>query len=277
MKNQLKLGTLVLGAGLFIASFSSCKKADNVTADTQAADDNSYAEATYNDAFNAVDVAAKNNTSFFKTSEATLDMLSGTSITITIDSTGITRKLTIDFGTGTTCKDGKTRSGQIIATWTGRYRDAGTVITITFVNYTVNGDKVEGTKTVTNLGKNSNGNIHYSIVVKGAKITTSKGVISWESTRDREWVAGSNTMDIFDDVYNITGSASGTNIKGVSYTITITSPLVVNLACRFIESGTLSISTSNSTSTGIVDFGNGTCDDLATFTWNGKTYPFHMR
>jgi hypothetical protein len=277
MKHHLKLGTLFLGAALFIASFNSCKKSDNtISADTQAADDNSYAEATYNDAFNAVNTSATTGGSFFKTSE-TLEMLSGASITIKIDSAGTKKTLTIDFGTGTVCKDGKTRSGQIIGSWNGRYRDSGTVISITFNNYTVNGDKVEGTKTVTNLGHNSRGNLHFSIIISNAKITTSKGTISWQSTRDREWVAGSNTPTIFDDVYNITGSASGTNIKGQTFTITITNALVVNLACRFIEAGTLTITSSASASSGIVDYGNGTCDDLATFTYNNKTYTFHMR
>jgi hypothetical protein len=279
MKSRLNLRTIILGSGLLIASLSSCKKADDtaVTADSQAAQDNSYAEAIYSDAFNAVDVAATTNTSVFKTSEATLEMLSGGSVTITIDSTSNAKRLTIDFGTSTVCKDGKTRSGQIIATWTGRYRQTGSVTTITFNNYYVNGNHIEGTKTVTNQGLNANGNIHFSILVAGAKITTTNGVISWESTRDREWVAGSNTKDINDDVYNITGTASGTNIKGVSYTIVITKPLVINLSCRFIEAGTFTITTSNSTSTGVVDFGPGTCDDAATFTANGKTYDFHMR
>jgi hypothetical protein len=204
--------------------------------------------------------------------------LAGGSVTITLDSTGTAKRLVIDFGTGTLCKDGKTRTGQIIATWNGRYREKGTIITTTFKDYTVNGNKVEGTKTVTNLGENAKGNMHFSIEIKGAKITTSSGVITWESIRDREWVAGSNTKTIFDDTYNITGSASGTNIKGVSYTINITNPLVVNLACRFIEAGTFTINTSKSTSTGTVDFGNGTCDDLATFTVNnGKSYEFHMK
>jgi len=282
MKINAKLGTIILAGGLLAASLDSCKKNDttSVTSDTQAAQDNAYAEGTYNDAYSAVDVAARNNNaSLFKTQE-TLDMLAGAgggSITITTDTSSSTRKLVIDFGTSTLCKDGKTRSGQIIATWTGRYRDAGTVITISFNNYFVNGDHVEGTKTVTNMGLNSNGNPHFSIVVSGAKITTANGVISWQSTRDREWVAGSNTADIFDDVYHITGSASGTNIKGETFTITVTNPIVVALSCHFIEAGTLTITTSASTSTGTLDFGNGTCDDLATFIWKGKNYDFHLR
>jgi len=280
MKINLKPRIVILMASIVLSSFNSCKKqAASISADTQAAQDNSYAEGTYSDAFNAVDVAARSNgnTSFFKTGAPQLDMLSGGSITITFDSISVTRKITIDFGTGTLCKDSRIRSGQIIATWNGRYRDSGTVITITFNGYTVNGDKITGTKTVTNQGHNSRGNIHFSIVVTGASIVTSTGTISWQSTRDREWIKGENTLVWLDDAYSITGSASGTNRKGQSFTITIVKPLIVALNCPWIEQGSFDITTSTSNSTGTVDYGSGNCDDLATFSLNGKTYDFTLR
>ena len=266
-------------AGIILTTFDSCKKTGPLSADTQAAQDNSYAEGTFSDAYNAVSVAANSNgsSSMFKTAQANLDMLSGPSVTITIDSIGIGKTLTLDFGTGTSCKDGRTRSGQIIAKWNGRYRDSGTVISITFNNYTVNGDKITGTKTVTNKGHNSNGNLHFSIVVTGASITTATGTISWQSTRDREWTKGESTLDWTDDVYSITGSASGTNRKGQTFTITIVKPLIVALNCHWIESGSFDITTSASASTGTVDYGSGDCDDKATFEYNGKTYDFTLR
>jgi len=282
MKLLLKPAFLVLMTGIVFTGFNSCKKSNTpaaVSADTQAAEDNAYAEGTYSDAYNAVDVAVRSNgtTGYFKTAQATLDMLSGTSITLTFDTVPYGKTLTIDFGTGTTCRDGRTRSGQIIATWNGRYRDSASLVSINFNNYTVNGDKVTGTKTVTNLGHNAKGNLHFSIVVTNASITTSSGTISWQSTRDREWVAGESTLDWTDDVYNITGSASGTNRKGQTFTITIVKPIVVALNCHWIESGSFDISTSASNSTGTVDYGPGTCDDQATFTYNGKSYDFTLR
>jgi len=280
MKLILKPKIILLVAGIILTLLYSCKKSGPISADTQAAQDNAYAEGTYSDAYNAVTVAANSNgsTSMFKTAQATLDMLSGgITVNITIDSIGIGKTLTLDFGTGTACKDGRTRSGQIIAKWNGRYRDSGTVISITFNNYTVNGDKVTGTKTVTNLGHNLQGNLHYKIVVTGASITTSTGTISWQSTRDREWIAGESTLTWVDDVYSITGSASGTNRKGQTFTITIVKPLIVALDCYWIESGSFDISTSVSSSTGTVDYGPLNCDPNATFTWNGKTYDFTLR
>ncbi len=281
MKTILKPRLILFMIGLILFSLDSCKKnndAASISADTQAAQDNAYAEGTYSDAYNAVDVAARSNGgSLFKTGAPQLDMMSGASVTITFDSLSVTRKITIDFGTSTLCRDGRTRSGQIIATWNGWYRDSGTVITISFNNYTVNGDKVTGTKTVTNLGHNSSGNIHYSIVVKDASITTSTGTITWASTRDNEWFAGEKTWDWSDDVYHVTGSASGTTRNGQAYTITVIKPLVVALNCHWIEQGSFDISTSASTSSGVVDYGNGTCDDQATFTYNGKTYNFLLR
>jgi len=277
----LKPRLILFMIGLVLFSLDSCKKNDtgSVSADTQAAQDNAYAEGTFSDAYDAVNVAemSNGNGSMFKTSNQQLEMLSGGSITIIFDSLSITRKITIDFGSKSECKDGRERSGKIIATWTGRYRDSGTVITITFENYEVNGDKISGTKTITNLGHNSSGNLHFSIVVRDAKIVTSTGTITWQSTRDREWIQGERTYDWSDDKYSITGSASGTNRKGQIFTITIVKPLIVALNCRWIEQGSFDISTSASNSTGTVDFGSGTCDDQATFTYNGKTYNFTLR
>jgi len=279
MKIIFKPRLVLLLAGIVLCSFNSCKKQTAaISADTQAAQDNSYAEGTFTDAYNAVDVAARNGgSSLYKTGAQQPDMMSGASVSITYDSISLTRKIIIDFGTGTLCKDNRIRSGRIIATWNGRYRDSGTVITITFNNYTVNGDKVTGTKTITNLGHNTKGNIHFSIVVTGAGITTSTGTISWQSTRDREWIAGENTTAWADDIYSITGSASGTNRKGQTFNITIVKPLVVALDCHWIEQGSFEITTSAGNSTGTVDYGPGTCDNQASFSLNGKTYDFTLR
>jgi hypothetical protein len=279
MKMILKPRSILFLIGLVLFSLDSCKKNDSasISADTQAAQDNAYAEGTFSDANNAVDVAAMSGGSMFKTAAPQLEMLSGGSITITFDSISVTKKITIDFGSNSNCKDGRERSGKIIATWNGRYRDSGTVITITFENYEVNGDKISGTKTITNLGHNSRGNMHFSVLVRDAKIVTSTGTISWQSTRDREWIKGEKTADWSDDEYSITGSASGTNRKSQTFTITIVKPLIVALNCRWIEQGSFDINTSASNSTGTVDYGNGNCDDQATFAYNNKTYNFTLR
>src|SRR5262249_32088485 len=132
--------------------------------------------------------------------------------------------------------------------------------------------KFDFLKTVTNEGHNSSGNLHYAINVITAIITLPTGqTIVWTSQRDREWIQGESTLLIFDDVYSITGSASGTDQNGNPFTVTITNPLIVKVTCPWITEGTLSI-THGSLPTATLDYGDGTCDDQATVTINGNTF-----
>lgn len=259
-------------------SILGCKKdQSNVTTDTDttAAEDQSTAEVMYNDAYNVVDEAAKDN-GMGKVNDANA-IMAGCTVVTTDTMSGTTRKMTIDFGTGCTGNDGRTRAGKILVSMTGRYRAQGTVITITFDGYSVNGNKIEGTKTITNMGKNSNGNPYFEIKVTGGKITTSDNkVITWQSDRVREWTKGYSTLTPLDDEYSITGSASGTNRNGVNYSADITKALQVKIGCRWIESGTISVTPSGK-ATRVIDYGNGDCDDSATVTINNKTYNITLR
>ena len=139
------------------------------------------------------------------------------------------------------CTDGRERRGKVIINYTGAYRDSGSTHTITFDNYYQNDNKVEGTKTVTNMGKNSAGQLYFAISVDG-KVTKSTGdVITAKWTRVRTWVEGSSTLlNWKDDVYHITGTGLITRPKGtVNVEIPTATPLVVSLDCRWIEAGSI--------------------------------------
>jgi hypothetical protein len=263
-------------------SLTGCKK-DKDDTSQRAAIDNSTAENAFNDVFTQVDKAAR------ETSEAGAEKFmqldSGGCATVTItpfDTVTFPKTLTIDFGSSNClCTDGKYRRGKIIANLTGKYRDEGTVITVTLQDYYVNDNYVQGTKTITNLGHTGTygggSNLKYSIVVSNASVTTSDGTISWNSTRTREWIEGESTHwpNWQDDVYLIEGSADGTDIEGNSFNVTITSALRVALDCKWIESGTLDV-TPDGKPVRSVDFGTGDCDASATCTINGVAYPFTM-
>jgi hypothetical protein len=253
-------------------SLLGCKKTADAPAadtDTTSAEDHTTAELLYNDAYNVVDDAAQQN-GLNKTTDTTT-IISGCT-TVTIDTTGGGRTMVIDFGTGCTGNDGRTRTGKINVSMTGRYHDKGTVKTISFDNYTVNGYAIEGTKTVTNEGKNADGHPYFTIKVTGGKITTpDKKVITWESSRVREWTKGYDTKTPFDDEYSISGTADGVNRNGKSYTAVISDPLQVHIGCRWIESGTLTLKPEDKAARSI-DYGNGSCDNEATVTINNKTY-----
>ncbi|MFC1733998.1 hypothetical protein ACFL6I_27155, partial [candidate division KSB1 bacterium] len=200
-------------------------------------------------------------------------------ITITpFDTISWPKILIIDFGINNClCNDGKYRRGKIVCTITGRYRDSLTVITDSLDNFYLNNYHIQGVKIVTNRGHNSNGYLNYSVEVYNARIFTLTGVIQWNSSRTREWVYGEYTPwpNIWDDVYLITGSASGNNRFGNSFSIDIQSPLRVEIGCKWIVSGTLQINPIGNTF-GVIDYGPGNCDDQAIITVNGKNYPFTL-
>jgi hypothetical protein len=281
MKTNVKiLGVIAAVAiGLLI---SSCKKEDNKDNDNivpthpqtsvTSASDNATAESIWGGIFKQADNAAHN--------AGNLKELSGCP-TITIDNlSSYPITITIDFGTACTCQDGRIRSGIILAVLSAPYPDSASVLTITLQNYheIINGTDyaVTGTETVTNLGLNTVGNHVYDVQVTNAIISSINGTISWTSHRQNEWIEGDNTLlNIWDDVYLVTGSADGTNQNGETFEINITTALRVEASCAYIVSGTLEILTDANPPI-VVDYGNGTCDNIATATCYGYTATIYM-
>lgn len=264
--------TIVLTMAVFTLAACKMKKDDNAPAeDTGYATDHATLEKTFNDVQSIADEAGTSGSlSTFRSGPATLG---GPCATITNDTVSVPHVMTVDFGsTNCLCQDGNYRRGQIIVTYNGHYRDSGYAHTISFNNYFVNDNQVTGTKTVTNAGHNSSGQPYYNVSVNGSVIlANNNGTISWTSTRTRTWVAGYNTTQWQDDVYNISGSANVTRANGNTFSLTITSPLVIALNCHWIEQGTVQITPQNG-NVRTLDYGNGTCDALATFTVNSHTY-----
>lgn len=253
---------IILGS-LFFAILS-CKKAseiiEEIEKDKIMAEDNSIAEKNSDDASIMSDEAYEKGE---LTSRGGSGVLGGA--VITKDS--VNKKITIDFGTGVIGRDGKTRTGKIIVSYTGGYNTSGAVITQTFLNYTVNGHQISNSssRTITNLGNNS-----WSIVAS-LTITKSNGkTITWNSTRTRTKIANGE--------FNITGTANGTTSNGDTYTITIGTPLNVKLACDHIQLGTISYTRGSKTV--VIDYGYGIgtpCDSQAEVTLsNGSKHLINL-
>ena len=258
---------------------TSCKKDEqHVTDDTSISADDALAEGIYANATNIADEAYNNGAGGLKTSDGTNMFLSGCA-TVTLDTTVMPRELTIDFGdSNCLCNDGRERRGKIVVTFTGRYRMPGTVITYGFEDYFVNDFNVDGTKVITNMGLNENNNLYYSIEIVGVITKPDNGgTLSWNSSREREWVEGVFTIfNPWDDVYLITGTADGIRPNGQTWERNIVSPLRIQLSCRWIVSGTMEIQPEG-LPLRILDYGNGECDNIATVLVNGVTYTIFLR
>ena len=202
----------------------------------------------------------------------------GPCTTITFDTASDARTITIDYGTGCTCWDGRTRSGQIIISWTGPYVQTGSSFYLTSNNYYVNNNKFAIHKSVVNSGVNAQGQPYFNVTESDTLTLDSTGqTITWLSNRVRTWTAGYTTPYVLlDDEYAISGSGGGTDRDGDAYTCTITNPLIVKFGCPWIEAGSFQF-VSAKFSQLTVDFGSGSCDNAATVNINGNTYTIHMR
>ncbi len=279
MKKLVFLLPFLAGMIFFLGS---CDKTNNPAPDNEftAVQDDALAKSIFNNTTNIADEAYALSSVNLKSAEATENRIFLSSCaTVTLDTSVYPRVLTIDFGdSNCLCNDGRYRRGKIIVSFTGRYWKPGTVRTTTFENYYVDDNQVEGTKVVTNNGFNDKGHMNWTITVN-AMITLAKGegTISWKSQRNREMTAGFLThKDRWDNIFMITGKSEGQRANGIKWSRTITKPLEVKLACRFIVSGTMKIKREGKP-VRILDFGDGQCDNLATVTVNGETHTIHLR
>ena len=286
--------SIIFVATIGLLAIGSCKKS-KLNKQTTTAEDNALAEDLFDDIFKNINEAADEENLDGTKKAAPLDYtFSSHCATVTLnppawDSSGtwnatFPKTLTIDFGS-TNCQgnDGKNRRGKIVSVFTGKHNVTGTVTTTTLVDYYVNDHRVEGTKKVTHTGTNS-----FAIVVDGKIISPNADEVSWTSTRTRTWIEGQNTNfwtlntdtsccmffnGILDDVYSITGNASGTNRNGRTFTADITTPLRVQF-CGWIPEitqGVIEIQPEDLKKR-TVDFGSQECDRTFTVEIGKKTY-----
>jgi hypothetical protein len=276
------LALATLSAGLI---FSSCKKKEAVDSDTSAAEDHTQAETHSNDIVNIGEQASYGNMSTYKLSQ-TQESIYATCATLTFDTLNSTDNdtLIVNFGTGCTGLDGRTRSGilQYIYTAGKHYRDSANVINVSTNNYVVDGNSINiASKTIKNLGHITNGNLTWSIVAS-MTITKSNGkTIIWTTNKTKVLLAGerpnNQPIDWAQAQIAIFGTASGTSANGESFTASVSeaSWLIRNFNCigyrKFFVAGELDF-TPGSKPTRYVNFGTGACDDLATVTINGNIY-----
>ncbi len=191
--------------------------------------------------------------------------------------------ITIDFGDGCTDPRGNERKGIIRVEFKGRRFIPGSTIITTLVGYEINGVKLEGVRTVSNISGSTEENPKFNITLVGGKATwTSTSGELMEATREvnrtREWVRASNPAN---DQWIVTGTAAGVNRNGRVYEMDITKPMVYKRECALSDrvfiavEGTKELIVDGKKIT--IDYGDGTCDRLVTITINGESKEVRVR
>jgi len=257
----------------FAIGFNSCKKADNSTSEEiettfelsadQAIADNLSEDA--NDLF--MQAAVENNVAgnFAPGSETVENFIPCATVTVT-PASGFPKTIVIDFGTSCTY-NGVTRSGKINIVISDSVRRSGSTATMTFDNYFVNLYKVEGTIVWTNTSTPNTRS--WRRETTGGKITAPDGRYWLHSgTKNVTQTAGVNTISWLDDVFSITGNHRVTNSAGRFRDCTVLEALQKKNVCSNIDKGKLKVEGANHYA--IIDFGDGTCDNLATISIDGR-------
>lgn len=179
----------------------------------------------------------------------------------------------IDYGTtGCIGSDGVYRKGKLKIKTAKRWNKFGNIITVDLIGFNINALTLSGQLKITYADS-----VTLSTEVINGQCSDGTWQINYSGIKTVKQIAGYSTkLDGSDDIYSIGGSTSGKNREGRSFTTTITNNLIKKSNCKWISSGVLEL-TPDGFKTRTVDFGNGTCDDDATFSVNGQTLAFKLQ
>jgi len=183
----------------------------------------------------------------------------------------------IDFGAGCTARE-HLRKGKIITVYSGPLYIPGNTAVTTFDGYQVDSFKIEGKHTIQNSTQPGSNQRSFTRIVENAVVTNVNTNFwhSWSGVLVMKQVEGNGTpLFPLDDIYHFTGNKKGENANGKKWTSTIVEPLVKAFTCRWISKGTVQIRVNDTV--GVLDFGNGDCDNTATITVNGVSRVISLR
>lgn len=264
LKNVILIS--LLGAFL-VLMVGGCKKKDDVIHSVYSSEDHAICQILFADVVKVMDNIVND-----------IDELRGDICVdvIEVDTTGLPMLLLIDYGADECMSlDGRFRTGELYAQFTGRYNEEGAQITIIPNGYRIDDYWVNGQISITNLGDNLAGNRERSFVVVGGEIKAPNNAftLSWECDQVMEFIEGEVSWFAIDDVHAISGTSIGTNRNGVEYETSTKEALRLDAVCRWFRMGSLEVVPSGRQSREL-DFGINVdvCNDLATVLVEGKSY-----
>ena len=179
------------------------------------------------------------------------------------------RELTIDFGNEGCFFKGRVFRGQIYITYDRDPEAQEILITYNLIDFFVGPRQVIGDRTILRELSNENGNPQFTHTLDLTVIWPNGMQASREGVKIREWVEGFGNDDFTDDVFEITGHWNATFLSGNTHTYQVITPLRREVTCMHFVSGSVDVERTNFS--GVLDFGDGTCDNQATFTFdNGE-------
>lgn len=185
------------------------------------------------------------------------------------------KTVTIDFGDGCLCRDGKYRKGKIVSIYTNPMQVPGAITSTTFVNYYVDSFKIEGTHISENTSTSNMQGWKLSVIDGKITNTSTNRWRKWNSVKSVLQIEGNGTVHYpLDDVYRITGNARSVNSAGHTWASLVIEPLIKKFTCRWIVKGTVKLYKDGQEA--LLDYGNGNCDNQAIIYVNGIPHPITL-
>ncbi len=192
--------------------------------------------------------------------------------TVTVSSNTYPKEIVIEYlkGCSTHHHD---KYGKVIINLSDTITNEGAVQTITYQDFYMDSIKIDLTASLKNLGKNAAGNW---VIEKKYTQTISRNEETFvrSNTETIEWISGFDTPDRTDNVYSVSGSGNVVLNDTATYTKTITTPLLIDAGCDYIRSGVIELNRNGVVS--IINYGDGTCDNVATVTTDGTTEEINL-
>ncbi len=186
-------------------------------------------------------------------------------VTLGVEVTDTSKVVQVDFGSeGCEVRGGHIVKGKVVLSYLKDTDTKTVVINYSFEDFFIDDMQFLGSKTVTRTKENDNGNPQYTMELNLTIAFADGGQATRIGSKTREWIEGAFNGNWGDNVFLITGEWE-TNFKnGDIHSAKITSPLRREASCRFLVSGIIEISKTNYN--GTLDYGDGNCDNIATFT-----------
>jgi hypothetical protein len=273
MKKNIRL-IFALFVSVSVLVVSCSKKQDDVSpaassSDKGSAKDYSTFDNNLNSADQAVSDAQANNGSLRVSASCVTATASADTANPVPGFDSNYRKFTLDFTS--TC-DSQTRSGHITVYTSGSYITKNYRDSIVFSGYSSNGQILNGYKATSFSASAIPGTLTgtYSVNVQATNANGSSFQVT--SSGQKQLV---NYLIPLLSSTTTTGSGVLVDQNGNSISVQITKPIVLKASCmsnaRFPVQGTVTYVNTATSTTSTIDFGNGTCDKIATLTVNNGT------
>lgn len=190
-------------------------------------------------------------------------------VTVTVVAELGFREITVDFGLDGCLIRGHLYRGQIVITYE---RDVDAMqVSLGYVlnDFYFDNKNIIGSNSILKQFENDNGNPQFTHTVDLTVVWPNGAQASREGQKVREWIEGHGSGVFSDNVFEVTGYWNATFVNGNTHNYEVIIPLRREVTCYYFVSG--SIDVQRTFFGGVLDYGDGACDNQATFTFNDGT------